>query len=290
MHWFPCLFHDFFQGYSPQEKAFHQKLLAVDFVVICLGPFALTALFKALSPNLDAAAYSNVRPQVVLVASVLSAVLAVFVLYEHALVCPFPMEDTVDIWGVTQKIGRWIYLTRQVLAIQAFHVVASCLADFDLWPAMRVPTHSASVLVAGLGIFVTIQFFALVYNDPTFLDECQKWAKRGIPFRFLHAWVHIPCGFLAIVDILVIKDRLLLRAATSPLTDLVGYFCVYVLCYMALVHGNHYVTGFWPYGVMRDLGETWGTAWTGFCLLQTAILTVFLTVAWLIMRSVPPLW
>lgn len=48
------------------------------------------------------------RPPLVLALSTLYAILTAFALYQHIAVCPFPTEDTPDVMGVTQRIGRWI--------------------------------------------------------------------------------------------------------------------------------------------------------------------------------------
>jgi hypothetical protein len=286
---FKALFVDLYDGYNTKERTLQHRLLTIDVVGLLFAAFFLLNLMRSLSPIITKPLPNPPRPTVVLVASTLYAVLTVFVLYEHIAVCPFPTEDTPEVMGVTQRIGRWIYLTRHVLTMQAVHAVCSCLADWGIWQEMAIPTHATSILVSGLGLFVFIQFFVLVYADPDFVSMCLDWHAKGIPIQFLQAWMHIPCGIMALLDVVLIKDRRLLKEVTAPLPTLASYYVVYCALYIALLHANYRGTGYWPYGFMKQLGP-WGWRWVGFAAVQTAILNGFLGATWATAMFLPELW
>ncbi len=173
--------------------------------------------------------------------------LASFVLYQHIFVAPFPTEDD-EMFKVTQKIGRWVFLTRQTLALQAIHGIVSLLSS-QTFPALVKGTHATAVLLGGLGLFVTSQYFVLVANHPDFLLSCKKWRDRGLPFRALMHFTHIPCGVLSLLDLAVIKNRQLLLSQTPPFHSVLCYYFVYVILYVLLLHINHALTTEWPYGL-----------------------------------------
>ena len=67
-------------------------------------------------------------------------------------------------------------------------------------------------------------------------------------------FLHVPCGFLAILDVVVIKDGTTLRSVTLPLPTLVLCYAVYTIFYLTIVHANHAATTHWPYHFMYQLG------------------------------------
>jgi len=113
-------------------------------------------------------------------------------------------------------------------------------------------------MVAGLGIFVTSQYFLMVVPHKDFKKDAAEWAALGVKHKELNHFLHIPCAFIGLADVCIIKNRPLLLASTPPLISCVGYFFIYVLLYLSLVHLNHWGTSAWPYGFMKALGSSPG--------------------------------
>eukprot|EP00656_Telonema_subtile_P000566 TRINITY_DN10259_c0_g1_i1.p1 TRINITY_DN10259_c0_g1~~TRINITY_DN10259_c0_g1_i1.p1 ORF type:complete len:196 (-),score=25.29 TRINITY_DN10259_c0_g1_i1:178-765(-) len=187
----------------------------------------------------------------------------------------------------TKLVGRWVFLTRHTIAIQSIHAVATLIVSFGWCPQLCAGVHSSSIFIAGLGLFVTSQFFALVAGHPEFVEGCRYWADKGVPFRSLMYFMHLPCGVFALVDILVIKQRHFLAEHSPQLTHLLAYYLCYVVVYLVIVHVNHAYTNAWPYGFMKDL--TTPGKWVKFTVVQFTILAVFVSTAAGLCIVVPPL-
>eukprot|EP01052_Picozoa_sp_SAG31_P004358 SAG31_NODE_179_length_21090_cov_11.862871_22_plen_81_part_00 len=69
-------------------------------------------------------------------------------------------------------------------------------------------------------------------------------------------FLHIPCGFLAILDVMAVKDSAKLRQETFSVANLLIGYAVYTIAYLSLVHVNHLATGHWPYGILYKLGDS----------------------------------
>merc|ERR1712023_178012 len=99
-------------------------------------------------------------------------------------------------------------------------------------------------------MFVTVQYFVLVASHPDFKKQSKLWESRGVPFSALMGWCHTPCGILAFVDLLLVKDHNLLREHTPEFMQLVCFMACYVLFYLSLIHLNHLITSQWPYAIL----------------------------------------
>ena len=92
---------------------------------------------------------------------------ACFVFYQHLRVLPFALESS-DMIHACRAMGRWIFITRHTLSFQAIHAVISFLGDLGVHVVDPAATHSMAVMVATLGVFVTIQYFVMVVPHPDF--------------------------------------------------------------------------------------------------------------------------
>jgi hypothetical protein len=140
-----------------------------------ISPFAV--VFPTANPNFLVQLVCNAPQPIATVCAYAAAAITSLVYYQHVAVCPYSTaESSPETFTAQLKVGRWIFLTRQCLALQMCHCVAS-LAAMTFYPALRVPTHSVAVLTGGLGIFVTVQYFILVVPDALF----QKTARVRCP-------------------------------------------------------------------------------------------------------------
>jgi hypothetical protein len=274
-----------FHKYTPLERVLGRRLLIADGIGVPLFATAYVCIALGIASDNDPS--DSVAPSWVTACSFFFAALASFVLYQHTLVAPFPTEDDPEMFGVMQKIGRWVFLTRQTLCLQAIHAVVS-LFDRTQFPSLVRGTHAFAVLIGGMGIFVTSQYFMLVANHPDFLLACKKWRDRGVAFRVLMHFLHIPCGLLTFLDLGVINDRRLLLAQTLPFKSISLIFLGYVIFYVLLVHVNHAFTRQWPYGFMKEL--TTPLKWCRFVAMQYVILIVFVSIALYIPYYSPIYW
>ena len=101
-------------------------------------------------------------------------------------------------------------------------------------------------------------------------------------------FIHIPCGFLALLDLAVIKNRQLLLSQTPPFKSITLIYFAYVIFYLLVVHVNHAHTSQWPYGFMKELKTP--LLWCRFVVVQSCILVVFLSIAVLTAFYSPVFW
>ena len=233
-----------YEKYTEKEKKLRDHIFAVDYVGVPLFCFLYVKIFGALSGNRQFETTENAFAFEI--CNYLCTGLSVLVMYQHMRVSPCPLEDNVEMSGVMSRIGKWIFLTRHVLALQAVHFALSFLSTHvEGFEWLIGTTHTASVFIAALGIFVTIQYFTLVSPDKDFSAECLLWKQRGCHFRMIQDCVHIPAGFIAVLDLLFVKDSFVLRETAVPMNEMLLYFFVFVVYYMSLVHTNFYVTKQW---------------------------------------------
>ena len=255
-------------GHTEEEKAYGKRLLVKDMIGIpCAAViyYAAAGYMKGLThphPHINA-------PQEPVTGAVKLAV-ASLVLYQHIFAAPTPVKQEPVMYKAQSVFGRWLFLTHQVLALQCVHEWFSVFRP-DLANVM-------SFITSGLGIFVTVQYFALVHWNPMFIEGCKMWAARGFIFREMMLWVHIPAAVLGLMDVVYTKNNTALMEATPSLQATVGFLLVYAVSYVGFMHVNHSLTGEWPYDVLEPLGKCY-KKWTGFIGGQTAILMGFVGVS-----------
>ena len=279
-----------YNGYTPKERALARRIYKSEIVGLPIITAFWLAFATAVSCFATQAPPVEAAPPAARHTSAAFAILATFTLYQHMYVSTTPLETSAEVFGVMQKVGRWVFLTRQVLSIQAVHACLTWAEVTGVLPSARVLTHSTALIVAGLGLFVCIQFFTLVWPDQKFKDTCNGWKKKKVPFTLVTAWLHIPCGPLALLDVLVLKRREALLALSPPLPVLVGFLSLYALLFLAGVHANHHLTGCYPYPMMARLGHSLNRRWLAFAAVQCGVVNAFLLAVWLAVRGVPALW
>jgi hypothetical protein len=269
-----------YDKYTEKERVMKNYIFMCDWVGVPFFAFMYVTLFGALSGGNDRISLDVEGGPWEYVCTFL----AILALYQHLRVSPCPLEENVEMFAVMSKIGRWVFLTRQVLCLQAVHFVLSFLSTRveNLHWLIGV-THTAAVFIAGLGIFVTVQYFTLVSPDKDFAVDCTAWLKRGVNFRLIQDFVHIPAGFIAIMDIMLVKNKVLLQETSVPMQDMLLYFFLFTLYYLSLVHVNYHMTKQWPYGMLKKLGLS-PVKWAKFTVIQFMILSVFLSIAVAIVR------
>lgn len=281
-----AFFKDVYSGYSAKDIALQPTMQLTD--VLCTPLFTVLYLFVAglvASPEPDLTVFNTIQslpPGLAYYTAMGFSITTGVVLYQHCRVVPYPTADSTEMFAVCGKIGRWIFLTRQTLCLQAIHATLT-LASFhpavvELVPTILRETHAMSTLIAGISMFVTVQYYLLVATHPDFKRDCKLWQSRGVPFTFLMHWIHTPCGVFALVDLIFIKQRTLLLTQTPPFPRLMLYLAYFVSYYLALIHVNHGATGHWPYGFLKDLGNS-PIKWAAFAAKQFAVLAVFVTIA-----------
>jgi len=258
-------------GYTAEEVERRSEKRRLDAVVVPIfAAWYLLLATCAAAPEGAAAAASAAPPSMstVVMQAVLAAA-AVYVLAVHCIAFPSPTANQ-DAWKVQSILGRWTYLTRHCVTLQAWHQV---LSFASVWiPGLVAPTHGFSICVATLGWFVTIQYFVLVVPSQPFKDDIELWRKRGVHFKELGEILHVPALPIAVLDLLFGKTAAVLHAAVSmPATGTL--LAAYVLIYLSLIAANYRVVGVWPYGFMKSFSPM---KWVTFIVGQVAVLMVFL--------------
>lgn len=176
-------------------------------------------------------------------------------------------------------LGRWLFLTRHCIIYQVSHLSLSFIGTvFEIAFIQRL-VYGSTLWVGALGFFVTIQFFLLVWNNPKFVETCDKMEAAGhrcfcglISFRGYDALIHIPPICLSICDVTLVKQHDILASACSLRTT-----CVFVLAYCAFyvvfVKLNFAVTGHYPYALLEKFDSV--SKWIGLTAGQAATVLVF---------------
>jgi len=216
-------------------------------------------------------------PAAALVLQGLLAAVAVAVLIQQVCMTPPEPNDTMMV-GVMSYIGRWVFLTRHCLALQAIHLLLSLAAGVSGSARLLHLTEGVAVWIGALGWFVTIQFFSLVYRHPDFKERCLHYAMRDPPVNLkLRASLnHSPAIVLAILDVTLARDHEALRSNCSIVKSL-ELSVAYAVFYFALLAVNYYATGYWPYPFMRSFTCT---KWVIFFFTQTGITVAFCLSEW----------
>ena len=149
-----------YSAYSATERACKAKMHFQDFVAMPLFAFFYLALAKYAMRGGDAEACiarTAVAPEWIVYLAGACTLTGLVVMYQQVAVIPFPLEISSN-WAAVQPCGRWIFLTRQTLMLQAVHLsytFAGHLGYLDAELACAVA--ASSVFFSGLGIFVMIQ-------------------------------------------------------------------------------------------------------------------------------------
>jgi len=262
-------------GYDEQEQARKVATLVLDAVGIPVFIIWYVVLATAVA-DANGNGTSDEGP---LPVKIFLATAAVFILKLHCIDAP-ATSKIQDAWMSQAKMGRWIYLTRHCITLQAIHLVLSVMATWSQW--LTALTNGMTLWIAGLGWFVTIQFFLLVAPNPGYKEECKIWQSRGVQFKELMHFLHIPSLFLGSLDVLFGKAASGLQLHTSMPSLIVLPF-VYVVFYLTIIVVNKHMTGKWAYMFLDEYGHDIGK-WTVFVLKQSGILLAFLFANWLLFK------
>lgn len=274
------------QSYTPAQlalKPFYNKLDVIGVIVTvvyycCVGQY----FASSTSTSLDVV----VPPTWVAYLHYVATFFALFSLIQHNVAVPMPKQEEGYAWNAVQVFGRWVYLTRQTFALQAVHGVATLLS-WTVYPSLEPIVHTMAAFVAGLGIFVTSQFYALIFFRRDFRLESQVWAKENVPFGIIMAVDHTPCAIIGVVDIAFIKNRTLLSLGPSVLQTL-GFYFSFSVMYLGFITWNKHLTGYWPYSMLNALSGV--SSWVAFIVGQMVVLTGFVSALWGIMLLTSPCW
>lgn len=236
------------RGYSEGELRLRVHNRALDLVIVPLcGYWYLAQAAVATTADADTALSGPIWQHLV---RLLLALVTLFVLVINVWHLPMDAFDMESL-RVRSKMGRWIFLTKHCLVLQAWHQLFSVLAPLSSW--LSALTHGISLWVAALGWFMTVQFLLLVRNHPDFLAMCELWESRGVQYKRVAYLVHVPASMVAVLDLIIVKDATCLLATLSfPRTFALP--CAYIGFYYLLILLNFRLTGFWPYRAMQGFG------------------------------------
>ena len=208
------------------------------------------------------------------------AVLGAIPLLMHMYALPVSeRKGEENMWQAMSVVGRWAYLTRWALAFQAAYMGLCWFAEnahHSTW-ALRAG-YGTAVFAAALNVFVTVQYYTLVYPTKSSQSICAKWNARGVDYGTVQGIIHAVGGPLALFDLWLVKDRALLKALLPPLATLATGMAAFASLYIAAISLNRRATGAWPYSMMDGL--TTVPKFAVFVVGQIGALTVFVGLVW----------
>ena len=128
-----------------------------------------------------------------------------------------------------------------------------------------------SPVIGAVGMFVTIQFFVLIYPWPAFDEGLQILLNDGFDSRWLYQVTHMTCAPLAIYDAVVFQPSIV---QSPPLDVLFFAILVWIVVYVFFLFWNRYVTGHWSYEFLKIFGFN-PLKWMAFVLSQSALIMLF---------------
>jgi len=271
--------------YKCEDRTHVARLARVDFWgVLSLGVVYL-AVAWAVSPELQLPQV----PATVFAVHMIHMFVALHGLYLETRICGALIKVSDDGFNVVKgPLGRFIWLTHQTISLVAIHSLASLLTPF-LSVRLALGTYKMALFFDGMGCFVTVQFFALVYFTPAFSNMCGLWAARGVHCRLLEVVRHAPPLMLGFCDICFLKHRGTLLLAMPPPTMTMFLALGYGLVYTVLIHRNHLITGDWPYSFMQAFSNS-TVQWTQFVVIQSIVINAFVLTLELLVQWTNPLW
>jgi hypothetical protein len=292
---------------TDEEWAHEHMLVRRAFVAITVLNAAFFWLYTASDvPSDEAEALSAYiasrqttnRPALLSSASAL-VMLAVMKELFFSASCP-PAVKGDSKWHSTLVFGHGTYLTTQLLALQAFHSVASAAAEvlllmvaadgpplISLWAATLVHaalprllrfTYAASVFASGCGLCLTLLFTLLCWCDAEWQEVVRHTRERqGYPgYGIAMLWQHVPSAFVALAELSAgLKDRSLQHALKQGLASVNAISAVYCTFYVSLVLLNYRLTRAWPYPILEHIHGP--IQWLGFLLSVAAFVCTCVT-------------
>eukprot|EP00438_Fugacium_kawagutii_P032787 Skav211924 [mRNA] locus=scaffold1086:97706:98587:+ [translate_table: standard] len=211
-------------------------------------------------------------PFSVLACQTIMVVLSVYNVYVEFYILPRGTKDGEDDFYVTYgPFGRWVYLTHQTIGLLAVHSVVSVLSLLSPSRRLANGTYAATPVIGAAGVFVTVQYFNLVFPQKDHKKTCKMWAERGVRFGFIDGMRHALPMLVVALDV-VAKHRATLILAMPSVYGIILFNVVYVLSFVFLTHLNYAITGYWQYAFMKALGQS-PKNWLMFIAVQGSVLS-----------------
>jgi hypothetical protein len=273
--------------YDAEEMAFAKSLYRFDFMVFpffVLWYFCVSALF--VWPAVGSVK-APVPPPWVLFLQAMLAVGSSMVMHTE-IHMPAPKKAD-DMYHALRYIGSWITLTRHCLAFQMVHSIFSFLGAAAGISWLVHATNGMTLFVGSAGLFVTVQYFVLVHYNPEFMSRCERVAKSDppMPMRSLNILIHTPALIIAVLDITLSKNRVVLGSHGSRLASFI--LCIfYCVGYVVLVLANRRATGYYPYAILKEITSI--RQWLTFTVTQGLTFCAFCSIACGLAVLVPQVW
>ena len=177
-----------------------------------------------------------------------------------------------------------MYLTVQALALTAAFHAASVAEHLWRWQhgedACRRLTrlvHAAAPLVYGLALYLSLAFYALIWNDAEFRKHVLLPKEAaGLPIRQWMHETHFGPVAISLLDVMGGHSSELWARHIARSGSLIAAAVAYGTAYTALCHAVAHSTGAWPYPFMSRL--TAGGR-VSFCAVSCTVLSL-LTLVW----------
>eukprot|EP00927_Polykrikos_kofoidii_P058123 TRINITY_DN52467_c0_g1_i1.p1 TRINITY_DN52467_c0_g1~~TRINITY_DN52467_c0_g1_i1.p1 ORF type:complete len:318 (-),score=33.29 TRINITY_DN52467_c0_g1_i1:48-1001(-) len=281
--------------YTNDELVFWRRLLMKDLLgtpVAVAWYFVIAAFVRLLGVVFRQVEFEDdgerdAPPAAVLVLHAVMVIVAFVVCVVNSL-GELPPNSEDGVYTAMRVLGQWIFLTRHCLALQFMHVACSFVAAALHWWFLEILVSGMTLLIGALGCFVTIQYFTLCHFHPDFVKKRAQMMSRTPPHDSgrVQVIVHVPALPLALLDLVIAKNREIVRSQCSILATVV-ITLFYVLFYLFLILANFSATKRWPYPVLKSLSRLYH--WVFFVVAQVGVVTVFVTTLWALMKS-PALW
>ncbi|CAK0855465.1 unnamed protein product [Prorocentrum cordatum] len=155
----------------------------------------------------------------------------------------------------TRYFGRLVFLTVQTNILNTMYF-ACCIitAVLDI-PHLEKVVVEAFPLSFGLGVFLTIGYYALDHFNPIAVQTRKKWSEEGYPHIVWRCHTdHIFALPSSILAALVFTTP---QGATA--SNWKAITLSYGLLYTVLLHINALLTGAWPYAIIEDIMKKSGS-------------------------------
>lgn len=184
----------------------------------------------------------------------------------------------------------FVYLTAQVLVLDAFYYMFSLYAEWQwqIFEGVSRLTYKLGVWINGISIMTGFLFYffftVMVLFKPRWRDQWNYYESLGYAFEARMHVMHFPLLLCPVIDFLFVKRKTPLRRHSTSKFGLLLCSTVYVIVYASLSTLNYYVTSEWVYPWLYEF-STWKQHVLYYFSVSLALYSGILAVHWCVVGS-----
>lgn len=196
-----------------------------------------------------------------------------------------PKLEDVKWFIVGSTFGHGAYYTGQTLFLQCSYGILSFVSELSLTgsvpglpPAreLQLVCYYTSLFMAVDALALGLLWYLLNWREEGWQRQRRAIEARGERFTELTVFIHTAPFAVGMLDLLVVKDRASVLAATPTLRTLSMVCTAYAILYVCLILWVKRRVSFYPYPFLDKIEKIGMKAWVGFVVGIVFLLSVLL--------------